>query len=136
MLKLCPSVFYLFVQFVLGLEVFFLSFKKSQEVENLYRQGVEELEKISGLKIEKYGKEMISSALDIKDEEWQEVIKSDIKRFKVSDFDIEISNLNISDYNDLLDKKDFIRDKMFKAMLEDGCDAFILMLTDITNNGA
>lgn len=95
-----------------------------------------ELEKISGLSIEKYGKEMISSALDIKDEEWQEVIKSDIKRFKVSDFDIEISNLNISDYKDLLDKKDFIRDKMFKAMLDDGCDAFILMLTDITNNGA
>lgn len=95
-----------------------------------------ELAKISDLKIEDYGKEMISSALNISDDEWEDVIRSDVKRFKVGDYDIEISNINISDYEKILQRKEFIKGKMYKAMAKDRCDTFILMLTDITNQGA
>ncbi|MCQ2978566.1 MAG: putative manganese-dependent inorganic diphosphatase [Clostridia bacterium] len=95
-----------------------------------------DLSKICNLKIDEYGKELLSSSLDIKDEEWYDVIRSDVKRFNVGDYDIEISNINISDYNTLLDKKDFIKEKMIQAMHEDGADTFMLMMTDISLQGA
>ncbi|MCQ2911454.1 MAG: putative manganese-dependent inorganic diphosphatase [Clostridia bacterium] len=95
-----------------------------------------DLSKICNLKIDEYGKELISSSFNIKDNEWVDVIRSDLKRFKISDYDIEISNLNISDYNTLLYKKDFIKEKMLDVMNYDRADTIILMLTDITYQGA
>lgn len=95
-----------------------------------------ELSKITELKIDEYGKELLSSSLDIADNEWKDVIKSDIKQFKSGSYSIEISNLNISDYRNLLDKKEFIKGIMNEIKDEHRVTTFILMLTDITLQGA
>jgi len=94
------------------------------------------LAKIANVDINKYGQDMISASFDVTDSEWETLIRSDIKRFKIKEYDVQISNVNIANYEDLLYKKEFLKEKMENIIKNDGADTLILMLTDIINQGS
>lgn len=91
----------------------------------------EKLAKIAGVDIKEYGLNMLKAGAGVGDKTAQEIIKTDLKEFKIGDFKIVVSQISVMDPAEVL----AMEDKLIAAMQEncdrEGYDMDLMMVTDI-----
>ena len=95
------------------------------------KRTAEKLANIAGVDIREYGLKMLKAGAGIGDKTPQEIIKTDLKEFKIGDYKIVVSQISVMDPTEVLD----IEDKLIAAMQEncdrEGYDMDLMMVTDI-----
>ncbi|MCT4612813.1 MAG: putative manganese-dependent inorganic diphosphatase [Clostridia bacterium] len=95
-----------------------------------------ELADIVGVNHEEYGKELLIAGTSLEGRSIEDLYTGDMKEFKVGHNKVLISQLNTADLNGVLEnKKEEIIDIMTKVAETKGCDAAVLMVTDIIEEG-
>ena len=91
----------------------------------------EKLSQIAGVNLRDYGLKMLKAGAGVGDKTPQEIIKTDLKEFKIGDFKIVVSQISVMDPSEILS----MEDKLIAAMQEncdrEGYDMDLMMVTDI-----
>ncbi|HCC07412.1 MAG TPA: manganese-dependent inorganic pyrophosphatase [Clostridiales bacterium] len=95
-----------------------------------------ELEKIAGVNVEVYGKDMIIAGASIEGENLIDVVKTDIKLFEFGAKKVLVSQVTTAGVTKLLENKREIQDVLKRIIKEEGVDSIVLMLTDIVLDGS
>ncbi|MCK5779823.1 MAG: putative manganese-dependent inorganic diphosphatase [Psychrilyobacter sp.] len=95
-----------------------------------------ELSKISGLDIEKYGMEMLIAGTSLGDKTPAEIITMDMKEFVMGDYKTAVAQVNTVDIDGLLSTRGSLENAMNNMIEENEYDLFLLVMTDIVNNGS
>jgi len=95
-----------------------------------------ELAKIAELNMEKYGMEMLIAGTSLGDKTPDEIISMDMKEFVMGDYKTAIAQVNTVDIDGLLSTRDSLENAMNKMIEENKYDLFLLVMTDIINNGS
>ena len=95
------------------------------------KRTAERLAHIAGVDLREYGLAMLKAGAGIGDKTPQEIIKTDLKEFKIGDYKIVVSQISVMDPSEVL----AIEDKLIAAMQEncdrEGYDMDLMMVTDI-----
>jgi len=95
-----------------------------------------ELSAITGLDHDKYGMEMLIAGTSLGDKTPQEIITMDMKEFSMGRFQTAVAQINTVDIEGLLSNRENIESAMNKMIDENNYDLFLLVMTDIVNNGS
>ncbi|OGO86772.1 MAG: manganese-dependent inorganic pyrophosphatase [Clostridiales bacterium GWD2_32_59] len=95
-----------------------------------------ELEKIAGVSIDVYGKDMIIAGASIEGENLIDVVKTDIKLFEFGRKKVLVSQVTTAGVTKLLENKKEIQEVLGKIIKEENADSIVLMLTDIVLSGS
>src|SRR5574344_872553 len=98
-------------------------------------RAIKELAKTSKINAPKYS-EQIFEARSILENNIEDIIFDDFKSFKVNSFEIGISQITTTNYNQVLKRKKEIINTIEKIDKGNEYDLFILIVTDIFNNGS
>ena len=122
-----PSIAGLLLSAILSDTVLF----KSPTCTEKDKRTAERLAQIAGVNLREYGLAMLKAGAGIGDKTPQEIIKTDLKEFKIGDYKIVVSQISVMDPQEVLD----IEDKLIAAMQEncerEGYDMDLMMVTDI-----
>ena len=95
------------------------------------KRAAEKLAQIAGVNLREYGLAMLKAGAGIGDKTPQEIIKTDLKEFKIGDYKIVVSQISVMDPSEIL----AIESKLIAAMQEncdrEGYDMDLMMVTDI-----
>ena len=105
---------------------------KTQEDE----KAIEELEKISGLKAQEYGLDMLKAGTDLSDFTADELIALDCKLCSLKDKNAKVAQVNTADISDMMKRKDEIEDAMKNDIEKNNLDLFVFAITDIINSNS
>ncbi len=108
---------------------------RSVTTTDLDRKAVEELGKIAGVDVEKYGHDMIKEGFSIKGKKIEELLEEDIKTFRVGEKMIGINQIFTMDYDDIAKDIDNFIDKIDDLVVSK-FDMVITLVTDIVRNGS
>ena len=122
-----PSIAGLLLSAILSDTVLF----KSPTCTEKDKRTAERLAHIAGVDLREYGLAMLKAGAGIGDKTPQEIIKTDLKEFKIGDYKIVVSQISVMDPTEVLE----IEDKLIAAMQEncdrEGYDMDLMMVTDI-----
>ena len=122
-----PSIAGLLLSAIISDTVLF----KSPTCTNKDKKAAEKLAAIAGVDLHDYGLAMLKAGAGIGDKTAQEIIKTDLKEFKIGDYRIVVSQISVMDTKEVLD----IEGKLIEAMKEncdrEGFDMHLMMVTDI-----
>ena len=96
-------------------------------------KAVEELKKITDLKANEYGLDMLKAGTDLSTYSSQEVINLDAKMFEKNDKKIVVAQVNTADIDDVFSRREELEFAMEK---EKKIDLFIFVITDIINTNS
>jgi len=99
-------------------------------------EAAKELAEISGLDYQKYGMEMLIAGTSLSDKTPTDIITMDMKEFSMSKYKIAVAQVNTVDIDGLLSNRDQLEAAMNKMIEEKNYDLFLLVMTDIVNNGS
>lgn len=99
-------------------------------------KAVEELEKITGLKANEYGLDMLKAGTDLSTYSSQEVINLDAKMFEKNGKKIIVAQVNTADIDDVFSRREELEFAMEKEIAEKKIDLFIFVITDIINTNS
>ena len=94
------------------------------------------LEKISRVKIEDYGKKMLMEGMKIKGEDPISLLKRDVKKYTIMDYNIAISQVMTTDFESVLKEKEKFKDAMEKVKGSLGADIMFVLFTDPIKNSS
>ncbi|MBR1730550.1 MAG: putative manganese-dependent inorganic diphosphatase [Selenomonadaceae bacterium] len=122
-----PSIAGLLLSAILSDTVLF----KSPTCTEKDKRAAEKLAHIAGVDLREYGLKMLKAGAGIGDKTPQEIIKTDLKEFKIGDYKIVVSQISVMDPEEVL----AIEDQLIAAMQEncdrEGYDMDLMMVTDI-----
>ncbi len=99
-------------------------------------KAIHELEKITGLKADEYGLEMLKAGTDLSTYSSQEVINLDAKEFEKNGKKIIISQVNTADIDDVFSRREELEFAIEKEISDKKVDLFIFVITDIINTNS
>ena len=109
---------------------------KSPTTTEMDRQVGEALAQIAGLDINVYGNKMFKAASSVSGLTVDEIINTDLKTFKYGDSNMAIGQIVTMDFDELLERKDEIVNKL-NDMCEFGkFSVSLLFVTDVIKNGS
>lgn len=94
---------------------------------------VDELVKIAGIDVEKYGLELLKAGTDISDLSAEEILNLDAKKKDDYNTRIIVAQVNTADVDDVLKREDELKDAIKKSIKDNNLDLFLLLITDIIN---
>lgn len=97
------------------------------------KEVAENLAKLSGIDINTYGKEMLKAGTDISDLTPFQAINIDSKEFIEQNIKLEISQVNVIDFDSILNRQSEFEDVINKTIAEKALDCYIFVITDILN---
>ncbi|MCK5824987.1 MAG: putative manganese-dependent inorganic diphosphatase [Ichthyobacteriaceae bacterium] len=95
-----------------------------------------ELEKITGVDIDKYGMDLLVAGASLEDMNAEDVITMDMKKFSMGNYKIALGQINTVDVNGLMKHKTDLEKVMQKHIDVNNYDMFMMVITDILNKGS
>lgn len=105
---------------------------KTQEDE----KAIQELEKISGLKAQEYGLDMLKAGTDLSDFTADELISLDCKLCSLKDKNAKVAQVNTADIADMMKRKEEIEEAIKTDIEKNNLDLFVFAITDIINSNS
>ncbi|MCS5420703.1 MULTISPECIES: putative manganese-dependent inorganic diphosphatase [Psychrilyobacter] len=99
-------------------------------------EAAKELAVIADLDYEKYGMEMLIAGTSLGDKTPDEIITMDMKEFSMGKFQTAVAQINTVDIDGLLNNRENLESAMNGMIDENNYDLFLLVMTDIVNNGS
>ena len=122
-----PSIAGLLLSAILSDTVLF----KSPTCTEKDKRTAERLAQIAGVNLREYGLAMLKAGAGIGDKTPQEIIKTDLKEFKIGDYRIVVSQISVMDTKEVLDIEEKLIDAMKENCDREGFDMHLMMVTDI-----
>ena len=99
------------------------------------KKTAERLAEIAGVNLTEYGMAMLKAGSGIGDMTPAEIVKNDMKEFKIGDYRIIVSQISVMDTKEVLDIEDEILKSMENVCKKEGFDMSLVMVTDIIEEG-
>ena len=109
---------------------------KSPTTTKYDKEALEELEKIAGIDIEKYGLEMLKAGTDLDDFTAEELINLDAKNLDKNGSKFVIAQVNTVDIPSVLKRQEELERAILSEIQKDSLDLFVLAITDILNSNS
>ncbi|MFD1019890.1 manganese-dependent inorganic pyrophosphatase [Thalassobacillus hwangdonensis] len=93
-----------------------------------------ELSEIAGVDLDAYGLDMLKAGANTKDTSAADLISLDAKEFPMGDAKVEIAQVNVVDTEEVLARKEELKDAMTSKIDDKGLNLFVLAITDILKN--
>ena len=97
---------------------------------------LERLARIADLDVEKFAMEMFKAGTSLVDKTPEEILNQDFKVFTINENKVGIAQVYTMDLDSLKDLKEDLISAMEERRIKEGYTSFILMLTDIFNEGS
>ncbi|BDD05858.1 manganese-dependent inorganic pyrophosphatase [Aureibacter tunicatorum] len=99
-------------------------------------KAAEELAKIAGVDLEKYGMDMLIAGASFGDKSTKEIINMDMKEFEMGANKIAIAQVNTVNVAEILDQKEQYESTIQEQIESEGYDLFVFIITDILRSGS
>ncbi|MGB6128266.1 MAG: putative manganese-dependent inorganic diphosphatase [Psychrilyobacter sp.] len=99
-------------------------------------EAAKELAIIAEVDYQKYGMEMLIAGTSLEDKTPNEIITMDMKEFSMGKFQTAVAQINTVDIDGLLSNRENLELAMNEMINENNYDLFVLVMTDIVNNGS
>lgn len=109
---------------------------KSPTTTKYDKEVLEELEKIAGIDIEKYGLEMLKAGTDLDDFTAEELINLDAKSLDKNGSKFVIAQVNTVDIPSVLKRQEELERAILSEIQKNSLDLFVLAITDILNSNS
>lgn len=109
---------------------------KSPTTTDIDRNVVNELSKITGLDINKYGMEMFNAGTSLKGRSIEEIVYTDFKLFPVGERKMGIGQIFTTNIKEITDKVDDYLNYLEEITVNNNYAMCTLVVTDIINNGS
>ena len=109
---------------------------KSPTTTKYDKEALEELEKIAGIDIEKYGLEMLKAGTDLDDFTAEELINLDAKNLDKNGSKFVIAQVNTVDIPSVLKRQEELERAILSEIQKNSLDLFVLAITDILNSNS
>ena len=93
-----------------------------------------ELEKISGIDLEKYGMDMLKAGTDLSEFSIEEILNLDAKQASIKSIKMIINQVNTASIPEVMKMKADLEEGINKIIDEKELDLFVLLITDIINS--
>ncbi len=100
------------------------------------KEVVDELVKISGIDVEKYGLDLLKAGTDISDLSAEEILNLDAKTKKDFNTRLVVAQVNTADIDDVLKREDELKDAINESIKNNSLDLYLLLITDIINGNS
>ena len=90
-----------------------------------------DLAKIADVKLEEYGLKLLKSGTNILNKSETELLNSDAKNFEMGGRQVRIGQVNVVDFDDILNRKEALLAQMNQELAENNYDLSLLVITDI-----
>ena len=95
------------------------------------KKTAEKLAEIAGVNLKEYGLAMLRAGAGIGDKTPAEIVKNDLKEFKIGDYKVIVSQISVMDPKEILDIEDQLIAVMKENIEREGFDLQLMMCTDI-----
>jgi manganese-dependent inorganic pyrophosphatase len=95
------------------------------------KKTAERLAEIAGVNLKEYGLAMLSAGAGISDKTPAEIVKNDLKEFKIGDYRVIVSQVSIMNPQEALSMESELIEAMKKNCEQEGADLTLMMVTDI-----
>lgn len=95
------------------------------------KKTAEKLADIAGVNLKEYGLAMLRAGAGIGDKTPAEIVKNDLKEFKIGDYRVIISQISVMDISEILEIENPLIEAMKKNCEQESADLDLLMATDI-----
>ena len=109
---------------------------KSPTTTNDDKKIIEDLEKISGLKLETFGVNMLKAGTDISDFTPEQVINIDSKLFEQSNKKFRIAQVNTADLDSIFKNQSYFEQAINDDIEKENLDFYVFAATDIINSNS
>lgn len=99
-------------------------------------KALEELEKIAGIDIKKYGLEMLKAGTDLDDFSAEELVNLDAKSLEKGESKFVIAQVNTVSIEDVLKRQNELESAINAEIERNNLDLFVLAITDILNSNS
>lgn len=99
-------------------------------------KAAEELAEIAGVNTEEYGLELLKAGTNVKDKSALEIIDGDSKNFELNNHLVHVGQVNVVDFQELLDRKEELLDAMIKENSDNSYELFVLIMTNILDSNS
>ena len=109
---------------------------KSPTTTNDDKRIIEDLENISGLKLETFGVNMLKAGTDISDFTPEQVINIDSKLFEQSNKKFRIAQVNTADLDSIFKNQSYFEQAINEDIEKENLDFYVFAATDIINSNS
>lgn len=109
---------------------------KSPTCTEVDKKVAEDLAKIAGVDLDKYGLDLLKAGTDLDDLTEEELLKLDAKTIEKNGVKVVIDQVNTINIEDILKKQDKIEEAMNKTIEKEELDLFVFVVTDILNSNS
>jgi manganese-dependent inorganic pyrophosphatase len=95
-----------------------------------------ELAQIAGVDAQSYGLRLLKAGADVSNKTIAQLISADAKEFRMGDAKVEIAQVNVFDFNDVLSRETELKVALHTIITEKNLDLFLFVITDILNNNS
>ena len=100
------------------------------------KKALEELEKIAGIDVNKYGLEMLKAGTDLDDFSAEELVNLDAKSLEKNESKFVIAQVNTVSIEDVLKRQEELETAINKEIETKNLDLFVFAITDILNSNS
>ena len=100
------------------------------------KKALEELEKIAGIDVNKYGLEMLKAGTDLDDFSAEELVNLDAKSLEKNESKFVIAQVNTVSIEDVLKRQEKLETAINKEIETKNLDLFVFAITDILNSNS
>ena len=109
---------------------------KSPTCTEVDKKVAEDLAKIAGVDLNKYGLDLLKAGTDLDDLTEEELLKLDAKTIEKNGVKVVIDQVNTINIEDILKKQNKIEEAMNKTIEKEGLNLFVFVVTDILNSNS
>jgi manganese-dependent inorganic pyrophosphatase len=95
-----------------------------------------ELAQIAGVDAQSYGLNLLKAGADVSNKTVAQLISTDSKEFRMGDAKVEIAQVNVFEFNDVLTRETELKAALRAIIAEKNLDLFLFVITDILNNNS
>lgn len=99
-------------------------------------KAAEELADIAGVKAEEYGLDLLKAGTNVKDRSALEIIDGDSKNFELNDHLVHVGQVNVVDFEEILDRKEELIEAMVQENSDNGYELFVLLVTNVLDSNS
>ncbi len=98
------------------------------------RDAMRDLAKLADVDLEEYGMQMLKAGTDVLDKTIDELAANDAKEFKMGKSKVKIAQINVIDFQDVINRQNELEVKLQDVIRAEGLDLFLYVVTDILNS--
>ncbi len=109
---------------------------QSKTTTDLDRRFAKELAEIAGVDLNEYAENLLNASVNLKNVDVIDMIQRDLKQYKISRYQVAVSQTNYSNIQDIQGRISEFREALSRYQEEKGYDLEVMMFTNVRGDGS